>query len=166
MATATSRCCACGARLSAYNQNAVCGVCERASRPELQQTEAPHPVRPAETQRDAARTPVGERGVDRFHQPQPGEMTTGLGLRAFHGPHVPSRRHAAETIDWHRVHTPAEGRLLDSTCSCRSPVWELWAHGGQRFIRRTGNNQAHETHPMRTSYADDLWQRLVRGEAR
>lgn len=76
----------------------------------------------------------------------------------------------AESVEWepsvpraHRV------RVRAHTCVCESPIFELCAAGGLWFIRRlTGEPPAviDESLWMSARAGEDLWLRILRGQAR
>ncbi|MEV4105917.1 hypothetical protein AB0J42_37265 [Nonomuraea sp. NPDC049649] len=88
----------------------------------------------------------------------------------FHGPHAGVRTADAESIDWHdplprfyRV------RVLRHTCECRTRVYELCASSGLAWIRRIERTPAgvtvKESHPTSYGKAEELWKKLLSGQA-
>lgn len=65
----------------------------------------------------------------------------------------------------------ARVRVLENTCEqCRAISYELCAAGGRRFIRRTDRTktppEVTETEHLPAAQIDDLWRRLLNGQAR
>ncbi len=82
---------------------------------------------------------------------------------------MPTRQPDAEEIEWRRIHGDVQRvRLVDRTCACKATVYELCAAGGQRFIRRTTGEQreVQESPRMVCRAADELWERVLTGQAR
>jgi hypothetical protein len=61
-------------------------------------------------------------------------------------------------------------RVRRHTCDCKETIYELCHAGGLMFIRRTvrelGGPVAHETERLITVRMEDLWMRLILGQAR
>ena len=155
--------CGCGTKLSRYNTDSACGACVRDAR-DSQAAQAPPPAPTPNLQQAAAR-PDGTRAAAR----DGGLQSETPWLEPHHFIHAHRRKLAAEPIEWRRagLNDPDRGRLLAKTCGCAAEVWELWSLGGLRIIRRlTTGSGACETHPMRSTAATELWNRLLAGDAR
>ncbi|WP_204074529.1 hypothetical protein [Planotetraspora phitsanulokensis] len=61
-------------------------------------------------------------------------------------------------------------RVRKHTCDCMATIYELCYAGGLLFIRRTirelDSRVAHETDRLITVRMEDLWMRLILGQAR
>lgn len=86
-------------------------------------------------------------------------------------PHVamPQRNH--DQVEWLTPYPVLElARPVEWTCPCRATVYELWASGGQAFIRRTvqleGHPKVHESRVMPMREARVTWMNILTGRAR
>jgi hypothetical protein len=76
-----------------------------------------------------------------------------------------------ETINWlPPVRRSERVRVRRHTCECRATIYELCHSGGLMFIRRTTRSDQtstiHETERLITVRMEDLWTRLIVGQAR
>lgn len=94
---------------------------------------------------------------------------TRLGSRAeYHGPHVKAPEPDAEIVDWSPPTRRAQRvRVRAHTCCCRQPAFELCAAAGLWFVRRmTANGVAVESPWTSPRAAMELWEQILRGQAR
>ncbi|MFF3669869.1 hypothetical protein [Microtetraspora malaysiensis] len=92
-------------------------------------------------------------------------------LAQFHGIHVAPLQKAHEKLAWM---VPAQRankvRVHLHTCECRATIYELCQAGGLRFVRRSVRGEkgvvVRETEWLRAVKAEQLWQRILLGEAR
>lgn len=82
-----------------------------------------------------------------------------------HGIHAADPASDAEAIEWIPVHMPLErGRVREHTCRCRAVTYELCS-AGSWWIRRYDGRRVVESGHVAASRAQELWGRLLRGEA-
>lgn len=91
-------------------------------------------------------------------------------IQDFHGPHVSVRTAEAESIDWHDpLPRFCRVRVLRHTCECRARIYEFCASSGLAWIRRTDRSPSavtvKESHPTSYRKAEELWKKLLAGEA-
>ncbi|GAA1271692.1 hypothetical protein Psi02_52010 [Planotetraspora silvatica] len=89
----------------------------------------------------------------------------------YHGIHVAPLQREHERIKWMRDTRRSDRvRVRRHTCDCKETIYELCHAGGLLFIRRTvrepGGPVAHETERLITVRMEDLWMRLILGQAR
>ncbi|GAA4564791.1 hypothetical protein [Planotetraspora kaengkrachanensis] len=89
----------------------------------------------------------------------------------YHGIHVAPLQPEHVKIRWLKDTRRCDHvRVRRHTCDCKSTIYELCHAGGLMFIRRTireGDAQiAHETERLITARMEDLWMRLILGQAR
>ncbi|WP_433414984.1 hypothetical protein ACQP1V_36140 [Microtetraspora malaysiensis] len=86
---------------------------------------------------------------------------------ADHGPHVAQALATREEIKWHKEAAPGPRcRALRWTCRCRAPRYFLFTGGGRLFIGRQDARGWFETTRLPHQQAEELWMRLLTGEAR
>ncbi|MCC5579122.1 hypothetical protein IMZ11_26195 [Microtetraspora sp. AC03309] len=86
---------------------------------------------------------------------------------AGHGPHVAHALATCEAIEWHEAVAPGPRcRALRWTCKCRAPRYFLYTGGGPLFIGRQDGRGWHESTRLPYRQAEELWMRLLTGEAR
>jgi hypothetical protein len=89
----------------------------------------------------------------------------------YHGPHPAPQQEQHERLVWrspsrrtHRI------RVVRHSCECEATIFELCQAGGLAFIRkslrRTASTVVHETDWMPSKRASQLYERVLRGEAR
>ncbi|MCT9932848.1 hypothetical protein N5079_21820 [Planotetraspora sp. A-T 1434] len=92
-------------------------------------------------------------------------------LPSYHGIHVAPLQADHERINWMvPTHRSDRIRVRRHTCDCKATIYELCHAGGVLFIRRTirrdEGNRVHETERLITVRMEDLWTRLILGQAR
>jgi hypothetical protein len=166
-APATDRrvCRTCEKPLSRYNETAQCGACTSGARTAV-----------FDEADEAARQEQEQEQAEPDQDPAAGAAHPGLrehDEREHHsGPHPATPQERCEPIAWRQVNGPLDpGQVIAETCS-RLPVrYELLRHGGLRYLRESTRRDGRpdliqQTPPQRVSVADDLWTRLLRGDAR
>ncbi|MFF4772512.1 hypothetical protein ACFY05_06605 [Microtetraspora fusca] len=89
----------------------------------------------------------------------------------FHGIHVAPLQKAHEKLEWWEpLPRASRVRVHLHTCECKATVFELCQAGGLKFVRRSVRGPesviVHETEWLRVVKAEQLWQRILLGEAR
>ncbi|MGV9303142.1 hypothetical protein ACWENQ_02755 [Nonomuraea sp. NPDC004354] len=92
-------------------------------------------------------------------------------LGEWHSQHPEPLREGAIAIDWSlEVPRADRVRVKSYTCNCVPVFYELCQAAGLMFIRRLSQGGevtlVHESPWLRCAEVEDLWQRLLRGEAR
>ncbi|MBT2234267.1 hypothetical protein [Nonomuraea sp. NEAU-A123] len=92
-------------------------------------------------------------------------------LDAYHGLHLAAPRGNITLVDWYPWQpTSAVTRVRAYTCDCAPVVYELCVAGGHTYIRRcdwsTYPTSVMESERMTDRHAQDLWMRIMSGEAR
>lgn len=96
-------------------------------------------------------------------------MVTSTFLADYHGLHVAAPCAQVEPVDWEPSRPRADRvRVREHTCSCRRPVFELCAAGGLWFVRRLSDDTSAvmESAWLSVRAAEELWSRILRGQAR
>ncbi len=92
-------------------------------------------------------------------------MSAPVGL-PDHDYHVMTQQPHAERIRWlppQRLEDRT--REVRTTCRCRATVYTLVSGGGQMHIRREDQRGTVETDRMPHRQAEELWERLLLGQA-
>lgn len=92
-----------------------------------------------------------------------------MNLPDFHGPHV-SPKSDAEPVDWRQpVRRFAQVRVLRHTCECAPCVYEFCTAGGLAWVRKTSrlgsSRSVLESHPDLIPKAEELWEKIMNGQA-
>ncbi|TDE41308.1 hypothetical protein E1295_30815 [Nonomuraea mesophila] len=88
----------------------------------------------------------------------------------YHGIHVQPPEPNHEQLVWSEPPPrSAHVRVRQHLCACQDVAFELCVAGGLMFIRRATRTPdtvlVHETESWRSKRAEDVWTRLVSGEA-
>ncbi|MCW2901774.1 MAG: hypothetical protein JWO67_4039 [Streptosporangiaceae bacterium] len=90
-----------------------------------------------------------------------------------HDTHVRTAVHDAEKLQWVEWPPSATSRVVERTCWCRARLYELRSAGGHRHIVRTdrippaaGPPIVRYTIPLPAAQTDDLWKKLIDGQAK
>jgi hypothetical protein len=92
-------------------------------------------------------------------------------LDTFHGLHPTAPRADVTLVDWYPWRpTSTVTRVRAYTCDCAPVVYELCATGGHTYVRRCDwsihPTSVMESERMIDRRAQDLWMRIMNGEAR
>ncbi|MEU7746967.1 hypothetical protein [Nonomuraea sp. NPDC049158] len=92
-------------------------------------------------------------------------------VTSYHGPHAASQQPGAQVVTWLNPDPFAERvRVVRHTCECRARIYELCAAGGLVWVRVTDrlgrSTVVKETHRFRTREAEELWLKILLGQAR
>ncbi len=73
----------------------------------------------------------------------------------------------AEPVEWEpSLPRTNRVRVRAHTCVCESPIYELCAAGGLGFVRRSTGEPPVESARLPFRAAEDLWWRILSGQAR
>ncbi|MGW4963171.1 hypothetical protein ACWEPL_38645 [Nonomuraea sp. NPDC004186] len=93
----------------------------------------------------------------------------------FHGPHFEPPQASCVEVHWYRPCRRVQRiRVISHSCECNELLYELCAGGGLSFVRRTDRAKGpvrakgivRESEWMLTAAARNLYERILRGEAR
>ncbi|WP_406319568.1 hypothetical protein OHA77_19810 [Streptosporangium sp. NBC_01639] len=86
----------------------------------------------------------------------------------YHSLHVAPLQSQHERVAW-RSQAPRADRIREHTCPCRRITYEFCMAGGLAFVRRTYRHDGiavHESSWLQTRETEQLWLRILLGQAR
>ncbi|GAA2674282.1 hypothetical protein GCM10010412_055270 [Nonomuraea recticatena] len=99
-------------------------------------------------------------------RPGSGALRHGAVLMCF-APHPAPLRPEYQEIDWQTPRRDGRVRVVEWTCDCRRPVYELCGSGGLYYLRRTAQGErAAESGRAIWAETHRLWIALLTGRAR
>ncbi|WP_319018610.1 hypothetical protein [Microbispora sitophila] len=86
----------------------------------------------------------------------------------YHGIHPAAAQEGHEEVVWHKCQPRVSRvRVRRHTCGCKPLMFELCQAGGLLFVRRTENRTTvTETEWLRAALAEQLWHKILLGQAR
>jgi hypothetical protein len=92
-------------------------------------------------------------------------------IPSYHGIHVAPLQSEHVRIAWHHPTRRSDrARVRRHTCDCKATIYELCHSGGLLYIRRTVRDMEgyviRETERLITVRMEDLWNKLILGQAR